>query len=214
VAVARTAKAALRPDPAALQVVPATPDRWPDLEQVFGTRGDPSRCWCQWFFEGAHVGPAELAEANKQSFRAQGAAGPAPGVIAYLGGAPAGWAAVARRPVYTRLRRSAVLRGTPASRFEDESVWSVTCFVVKTGARRMGVAAALLRGAVELAQRGGASVVEAYPVDVERRSSANSAELYHGVLSTFLRAGFAEVSRPIPARPVVRLHLRDAAGQR
>jgi GNAT superfamily N-acetyltransferase len=201
------------PDPVAAQVMPASGDRWPDLEEVFGTRGDPSRCWCQWFFEGAQVGPGEVAVANKASFRAQVEAGPPPGVIAYLDGAPIGWAAVARRPVYARLRRSPVLRGTSASRFEDDSVWSVTCFVVKAGARRRGVAAALLSGAIELARRGGASVIEGYPVDLARRSSATASELYHGVLSTFLHAGFAEVSRPMPARPVVRLSLPDAGDQ-
>ncbi len=211
---AKTAVAGLGPDPAVLLVVPAAADCWPDLEEVFGTRGDPSRCWCQWFFEGAKVGPGELAAANKESLRAQVSAGPPPGVIAYLDGAPVGWAAVARRPVYTRLRRSAVLRGTPASRFQDNSVWSVTCFVVRQGARRRGVATALLHGAVELAQRAGASVIEGYPVDLARKSSATAPELYHGVLSTFLRAGFAEVSRPMPARPLVRLYLQAAGGQR
>lgn len=210
---AQRSEAGLRPDPAAVQVQPASGDRWTDLEEVFGTTGDPSRCWCQWFFAGAHVGPGDLAAANKKSFRAQVEAGPPPGVIAYLDGAAVGWAAVARRPVYARLRRSVVLRGTSASRFEDDSVWSVTCFVVKVGARRHGVAAALLRGAIELAQRGGASVIEGYPVDLARTSSATASELYHGVLSTFLRAGFAEVSRPMPARPVVRLNLPDVAGQ-
>lgn len=210
---ARRSDARLCPDPAAVQVVPASSDRWPDLEEVFGMRGDPSRCWCQWFFAGARVGPGELAAANKESFRTQVEAGPPPGVIAYFDGVPVGWAAVARRPVYTRLRRSAVLRGTSPSSFEDDSVWSVTCFVVKTGARRRGVAAVLLGGAIELAQRGGASFIEGYPVDLARKSSATAAELYHGVLSTFLHAGFAEVSRPMPARPVVRLDLPDTGGQ-
>jgi hypothetical protein len=58
------------PDLASVQVMPVTVDRWPDLEKVFGTRGDPSRCWCQWFFEGAQRGPGELATANKDALRA------------------------------------------------------------------------------------------------------------------------------------------------
>jgi GNAT superfamily N-acetyltransferase len=187
-----------------LQVVAATADRWPDLEDVFGTRGDPSRCWCQWFFDGAHVGPDDIAAANKQSFRAQVEAGPPPGVVAYLDGQPAGWAAVAQRRCYGRLRRSAVLRGMAAGEFADVSVWSVSCFVVRAGARRQGVSAALLTGAVDLAGQGGASVVEGYPVDLAVKSSVTAAELYHGALSTFLAAGFVEVSRPMPTRPVVR----------
>ncbi len=191
----------------AVSVVPATADRWTDLEAVFGTRGDPSRCWCQWFFEGVQVGPGELAGADKYSFREQVTAGPPPGLVAYLGGRPVGWVAVAPRPGYGRLRRSTVLRGTSAGEFADTSVWSVTCFVVQAGARRQGATTALLRGAVEFARRHGASVVEGYPVDLRRKASVSAAELYHGPLSTFLRAGFVEVARPMSARPVVRLQL-------
>ena len=93
------------PDSASVQVIPVTVDRWPDLEKVFGTRGDPSRCWCQWFFAGAQVGPKELAAANKDALRGQVAAGPPPGLLAYLGRAPVGWAAVGPRPGYGRLHR-------------------------------------------------------------------------------------------------------------
>jgi ribosomal protein S18 acetylase RimI-like enzyme len=195
------------PDPPSVLVMPATADRWPDLEMVFGTRGDPSRCWCQWFFEGARIGPGELAASNKEALRAQVEAGPPPGVLAYLGMTPAGWTAAGPRPRYGRLQRSTVLRGTPADVFSDTSVWSVTCFVVKVGARRQGVAAALLRGAIDLARQGGAAVLEAYPVDLDRKQQASASELYHGSLSTFLRAGFVEIARPAPARPVVRLRL-------
>jgi GNAT superfamily N-acetyltransferase len=82
-------------------------------------------------------------------------------------------------------------------------VWAVTCFVVRVGHRRRGVASALLDGAVDLARRHGAAVVEGYPVDTSARK-ASSAELYHGPLSVFGAAGFTEVARPSPARAVVR----------
>jgi hypothetical protein len=134
-------------------------------------------------------------------------AGPPPGVLAYRDGEPAGWCAVAPRPVYTRLRRSELFRGTPAVELDDPAVWSVTCFVVPVGHRRKGISAVLLDGAVRLARSGGARVVEGYPVDVAVKASPSSAELYHGPLSTFVAAGFREVRRPRPARPVVRLEL-------
>ncbi|MGO7259099.1 N-acetyltransferase, partial [Rhizobium brockwellii] len=38
--------------------------------------------------------------------------------------------------------------------------------------------------------------------------ASNGAELYPGTLSMFLDAGFAEVARRLPARPVVRLECR------
>jgi predicted GNAT family acetyltransferase len=84
----------------------------------------------------------------------------------------------------------------------------MTCFVVKTGVRRRGVATALVRGGIEHARRSGATVIEAYPVDVSHRASISSAGLFHGVLSTFLDAGFIETARAFPARPVVRLPLK------
>jgi GNAT superfamily N-acetyltransferase len=130
-----------------------------------------------------------------------------PGVLGYLDGVPSGWCAVAPRPGYTRVTRSPLLRDLPGPGLDDPSVWSVTCFVVRRPARRRGLSSALLAGAVELARNGGAAVVEGYPVDPAVRRAAGAAELYHGVLSVFLGAGFTEVARPQPARPVVRLPL-------
>jgi GNAT superfamily N-acetyltransferase len=188
-------------------VEPATPSRWADLESLFGTRGDAARCWCQWFFAGAQVASGAVAEANRAALQAQVDAGPAPGVLAYLDGEPVGWAAVAARPGYTRLPRSQVLRGVAGDELADASVWSLTCFVVRVGFRRRGVATALLDGAVRYARASGARVVEAYPVDVSARGAVSSAELFHGPLTTFLAAGFREVRRSSPGRPVVRLEL-------
>jgi GNAT superfamily N-acetyltransferase len=167
------------------------------------------RCWCQWFFAGSHVAGGETATANRAALQAQVEGGPPPGVLAYRGGEPVGWCAVAPGPGYTRLRRSEVLRGTPPRELDDARVWSVTCFVVRVGHRRSGVATALLDGAVRLARAGAARVVEGYPVDVAVRGRTSSAELYHGPLSTFLAAGFREVARARPARPVVRLELQQ-----
>ena len=133
--------------------------------------------------------------------------GPPPGVLAYRDGEPVGWCAVAPRPTYTRLPRSEVLRGTPPDELDAPAVWAVTCFVVPVAHRRTGVATALLDGAVRLAADGAARAVEGYPVDVAAKARVSSAELFHGPLSTFLAAGFREVRRPRPARPVVRLEL-------
>ncbi|MBI2165479.1 MAG: hypothetical protein HYU29_03630 [Chloroflexi bacterium] len=34
---------------AALEFHPVTPDRWTDLEQLFGDRGAFAGCWCMWW---------------------------------------------------------------------------------------------------------------------------------------------------------------------
>ena len=187
----------------AVEVHDCTPDRWDDVVAVFEGPGDPGRCWCQWFYRGAGVDRAS-ADGNRAALEGQVRSGP-PGVLGYLDGAPSGWCAVAPRPSYTRLARSRVLAGVPQEDAGDPAVWSVTCFVVRRTARRRGLSGPLLAGAVDLARRGGAKVVEGYPVDVAGR--APSAGLYPGPLPVFLRAGFTEVRRTPQGRPVVRLTL-------
>jgi hypothetical protein len=189
-----------------VEVVAATPERWADLVAVFDGPGDPGRCWCQWFFRGAQADRVH-ADGNRVALRRQVDDGPAPGVLGYVDGVPTGWCAVAPRPGYTRLTRSPLLRGLPPRELADPTVWSVTCFLVRRTGRKRGLAGRLLDGAVALARDSGGTLAEGYPIDLAVRSSTSSAELYHGPLSVFLRAGFAEVARPTPDRPIVRLPL-------
>jgi GNAT superfamily N-acetyltransferase len=183
-------------------VHPAGPDRWPDLEAVMGSRGDAARCWCQFFqLRGAAWG-ASSAAANRDRLRRQiSDSDRPPGVLAYHADEPVGWCAVGPKPSYPRLAAS------PVAGSETAGIWSVTCFVVRVGWRRRGVAGALLAGAVELARAGGATSVEAYPVDPMARSSVSAAELYHGPLPVFLDAGFRDVARPSAGRARVRLEV-------
>jgi GNAT superfamily N-acetyltransferase len=87
---------------------------------------------------------------------------------------------------------------------DDESVWAATCFVVRAPWRGRGLTQRLLDGALTLAAEHGARVVEGYPVDLAARERIGGAELFVGTLPTFLAAGFVEVGRSSPARPVVR----------
>lgn len=202
------------PAAAALRVVPVTEAPWDDVRTVFGTRGDPSTCWCQFFKVDAAAWKApNHAAAFEQSLceqvdaaRASRSAGP--GVIAYLGSdasgwEPVGWAAVEPRPFYPRVLSGRMMPGTAESNPDDAGVWAITCFVVRVGFRRRGVAAAVLGGAVDEARRGGARVVEAYPVDTGGQK-VSSADLYHGPLSAFEAAGFEVTGRPVEGRAVVR----------
>ncbi len=182
-------------------VRPASAERWADIVTVMGTRGDPSWCWCQYFkLRGQAWRDASAAE-NRAALRAQVGSAPPPGVIAYREEEPVGWCAIGPKHDYPRLLASRTSGG------DVPGAWSLSCFVVRVGHRRQGVARALLVGAVELARAENAECVEAYPVDVSARKSVSSAELYHGPLSLFLDAGFTEVRRPSPGRPVVRLEL-------
>jgi GNAT superfamily N-acetyltransferase len=180
-----------------VRVVDASSERWDDVAVVMGTRGDPSRCWCQWFRLRHRDFAAAPVDELRDALHTQVDAAIPPGVLAYDdAGAPSGWCAVAPRAVYPRL-----------AKYGTDGAWAVTCFVVRVGARRQGLATPLLDGAIDLARRHGADAVEAYPVDTAVHKPS-SAELYHGALSVFLRAGFREVGeRSTPARPVVRLEL-------
>ena len=182
---------------------------WPDVERLFGVRGEPSRCWCRFF---AFTGPewsASTPEQRKIQLRDKFDGGaPAPGVLAFRGGNPVGWCAVEPRSCYPRILRSKVLSAAGPKMARDpggNQVWSVSCFVVAAGQRRTGVARALLAAAVGHAFAHGAEVVEGYPVDPAQRPKAGPADLYHGTLGLFLAAGFDVVSDAVPGRAVVRL---------
>ena len=193
----------------AISVHPASDDRWDDVVDVMGKRGDPSRCWCQYFRLRGKAWSGSTVASNRAGLEAPvlGDDMP-PGVLAYDdAGEPAGWCAVAPKASYQRLLASPIAKSTVGGVAASDDVWSITCFVVRVGWRRQGVARALVDGAVELARSGGATVVEAYPIDVEARASVSSSELYHGTLSVFLAAGFAEVDRPAAGRAIVRLAL-------
>ncbi|WP_248760203.1 GNAT family N-acetyltransferase [Pseudarthrobacter sp. SSS035] len=195
---------------------------WNGVERLFGRPGEPSRCWCRFFAltgpEYSALDPAARKAQLKEKFDG---GSPAPGVLAFVDGQPVGWCAVEPRTCYPRVLRSRVLRQAEESAPPDsetappdaaDSVWSVTCFVVAAGHRRSGVAAALLRAAVEHARLNGADVVEGYPVDREQRPKAGPADFYHGTLNLFLRAGFTVASSGVPGRAVVRLSLTGPKG--
>ncbi|RYV52311.1 GNAT family N-acetyltransferase [Pengzhenrongella frigida] len=191
-------------DPAGtIQVVPSSRVPWKDVRVVFGTRGDPASCWCQYFKVTNREWNQAPAADRERALCAQVEREPAPGVVGYLDGEPVGWCGVESRTHYPRLLTATVVRGS-AEPADDGSVWAVTCFVVRVGFRRRGIATALLDGAVDHARRSGARIIEAYPVDTSERK-ASAADLYHGSLALYERAGFRVVSRPVPGRAVVAL---------
>ena len=135
---------------------------------------------------------------NKRALRRLVSGGGRPGILAYRGGEPVGWCAVAPRKQYRRLERSRVMAPV-----DDQPVWSVVCFFVTPDARGRGVTTALLRAAIDQAARGGARIVEGYPLDTGGRRLAD-AFAWFGLTSAFRRAGFKEVARRSTTRPVMR----------
>lgn len=190
----------------AIRVVPVTPARWGDLVELFGERGAVAGCWCMWFRLTGSEFRRNAGVANRRALRSLVDRRPAPGLLAYVGGRPAGWVGVAPRTEFGRIERSPTLKRT-----DDTPVWSVVCFYIDRKHRRQGVGSALLQGAVDYAASKGARVVEGYPLDKER---APDLYAYYGLASMFRRAGFAEVARRSPTRPIMRLVVGSRAAGR
>ena len=176
-----------------------------ELDDVFGTRGAAAHCWCQ--FDRLPVSQFQALDATRRRdmLATELLRRPVPGIVATLGGERVGWCSVGPRSWFGRLQRAAAT-WSPATAADDPAVWSVTCFVVRPGFRRRGVATALLDGAIDHARSGGAGWLEAYPIDSTGRK-ATAADLYRGTLSLFRGAGFEVVARPRPGRAIVRLEL-------
>jgi GNAT superfamily N-acetyltransferase len=137
-------------------------------------------------------------EGNRKAFRAIVASGAEPGVLAYAGGEPVAWCAVAPREVYPALGRSRVLAPV-----DDRPVWSISCLFVTRRMRRSGVSVPLIRAAVAHAAAHGAEAVEAYPVE-PYSTEMPAAFAWTGIASAFRKAGFKEVLRRSRTRPIMR----------
>jgi GNAT superfamily N-acetyltransferase len=138
---------------------------------------------------------------NKAAFKRIVVNGPPPGVLAYAGAKPVGWCALAPREVHARLENSRVL-----ARVDGQPVWSVTCFFVAKSFRRAGVSVQLLKAGVDLAAKLGARMVEGYPVE-PKKNPMPDVFAWTGIASAFRKAGFKEVARRSPVRPVMRFEL-------
>lgn len=180
-----------------LEVAPLTPERWPDLEALFGPRGACGGCWCMWWRLPRGAFAAQAGAPNRAALRALVERGPAPGLLAYLAGRPVAWCALGPRESFPVLERSRTLR-----RHDDVPVWSIVCLFVARPQRRRGVSAELLRHAAGYCWAQGAPVAEGYPV-VPRGRPLADAFAWTGTLAAFQRAGFVEV-RGAGARVVVR----------
>lgn len=192
-----------------IRVLPVTEVPWDDVRTVFGTRGDPSTCWCQYFKVSPEVWKAGDVPAFERALCEQAAEpAPGPGMLAYVGDEPVGWIAIEPRTSYSRILASQIVKASREP-LDAADVWAVTCFVVRVGYRRRGIGAALLDGAVAHAKANGARVIEAYPVDptVGGGRKVSAADLYHGPLSSFEAAGFETVARTSETRALVQLTL-------
>lgn len=180
-----------------LSFKPLKRNLWTDLEELFGPRGACGGCWCMfWKLRGRAFDEVKGYE-TRQMHKSIVDSGISTGLLAYLHGEITGWVAVEPRAAYPRLAHSRTLKPV-----DEQPVWSVTCFFVSKQFRRQGITVELLKAAVAHVLAQGGKIVEGYPVETTEELPAPF--IYTGTASAFRQAGFKEVARRSPTRPIFR----------
>jgi GNAT superfamily N-acetyltransferase len=181
-----------------LIIHPLIPARWEDFETLFGANGACGGCWCMLWRLPRKAYDEGKGAGNRASLRALVDDGAVPGLIAYDGASPIGWCSVGPRSVYSALERSRVLKPV-----DEKPVWSVACLFIRKDYRKKGVSVSLLNAAADWAFAHGGTIIEGYPVE-PKQGDIPPAFAWTGLPSAFQKAGFHEVSRRSPTRPVMR----------
>ncbi len=172
-----------------VKVKPATPERWADLEKLFGPRGACGGCWCMFWRLPRSQFHQQSGESNRQALQQIVQGGEIPGLLAYQESEPVGWVCLGPRERFPALERSKLL-----ARIDDQPVWSVVCFYITKVKRCRGIAKELLTAAVDFARQQGAKILEGYPSPAKYGKLPDSF-VYTGLESLFLQAGFELAAR-------------------
>ena len=174
----------------AVEVVPATTERFDDLAVMLGPKKSPDAnvCWCLSHRLDSRTNNELVGRARGEYVRELCDREPRPGMLAYDDeGEVVGWAAVAPRAELPFARSRKI------PHVDDLPVWSVWCIRVRPGHRGQGVSHDLLAGAAAYAQSQGAPAVEGYPVD-NRGEKVDITMAYVGTRGLFERAGFVKAA--------------------
>ena len=192
--------------PGDVTFAPLTPDHIADFVALFGPQGACYGCWCTSF----RLRPAERqalsGDQKRDVMAARIRSGPPPGLLAFRGTVPIGWMQIGPRadvPEWNNARRATTpLPDGPA---DDPSVWAISCFFFAGRERGKGLSHNFVQEGIRHARANGARLLEASPMDQVKQSK--SIGLFVGSTAVFTRAGFAEVARQKPGRPLMRLVL-------
>jgi GNAT superfamily N-acetyltransferase len=145
---------------------------------------------------------SQKGDGNKLAMKAIVDSGEVPGILAYHNTKAIGWCAIAHRSSYSALSRSRILQPV-----DNRPCWSIACLFIHKEYRKKGVSTELLRAASEYAKSQGAELVEGYPVEPKSGKDIPPAFAWTGIPKAFIRAGFKEVLRRSPTRPIMRIEL-------
>ena len=182
-----------------LECHPLTSARWSDFEQLFGKNGACGGCWCMLWRLSRKQFESQKGDGNRKAMKALIEAGEIPGLLGYLDGQPVGWCALAPREHYPALNRSRVLKPV-----DDQPCWSVSCLFVHREYRQRGVSIQLLRAAINYVRGKEVEILEGYPVEPKSDKPIPPAFAWTGIPKAYEAAGFREVARGSPTRPIMR----------
>lgn len=190
--------------PGKIEVRPLTPERWNDLEALFGPRGACGGCWCMsWRVQKGESWDAMKGAPAKKRLKALVTTERAHGILAFDGDVPVGWCAFDRRPDFPKLDRAPSLACDDAAQ-----VWSLPCFFVRAGHRDRGVAGVLLAAATKAIKARGGKIAEGYPAKPPGDGKKIPAAFaWTGTRPLFEKAGFAIVGNPDGGKQRVRRKL-------
>ncbi|NWF70647.1 MAG: GNAT family N-acetyltransferase [Chloroflexi bacterium] len=184
---------------------PLTPERWTDFERLFGTTGGVGGCWCMHWRTTNKQFVAQQGAGNRQAMRALVEASAPVGILACVDEQPAGWCSLSPRDAFPRLKTSKVFQG-----LDGQPVWAIVCFFIARAFRRQRLSARLLQAALDYARARGAQIVEACPVEPQQERMPE-VFAFTGIASVFYAAGFVEVARRSPTRPLLRYYFEQMA---
>lgn len=189
-----------------LRIVPATQNRWDDFEKLFGPSGACYGCWCMHWRQSHAERAKATSKGSKAAIKRRFAKGPPPGLLAFEGETCVGWVQVTRRAEVPRFNSPrASSRPLEPEEADNPDNWAISCFFFRASHRGKGLSHKMIAAAVDYARARGAKRVEACPM--QRSATSNVMSLYVGSAPVFVKAGFTEVARRIPNRPLMRLEL-------
>jgi len=183
------------------EIHPVTPERWRDLERLFGPRGAYWNCWCMFWRLRRRDFHSLSGDERKAALRAWVRSGVQPGLPAYRQGKPVAWCAVAPRSEYAALAASRKLK--PVG--DVAGTWSITCYFIAKEHRRTGLMSALLDEAAQYARRKGGRLLEGYPIVAEALRGCDG---YTVLVPAYRKAGFRVVASPSRSTRVMQKALK------
>lgn len=137
------------------------------------------RCYCHWLHAEPSTWPQSTAGHNRAASSGMIDRGEMTGVLAYRDGQVIGWCNAAPWNAYVALADLAAPNSA--------EIGAIVCFVVAPGARRQGVARALLDAACDGLRAAGLKFAMGKPLRTAQGEAAN----HFGHLEMFLAAGFS-----------------------